>query len=43
MLELRINWGIANAMEQPEEYTAIYSDAGRVTVLALTFMTGIRF
>jgi hypothetical protein len=43
MLELRINWGIANAMEQPEEYTAISSDAGRVTVLALTFMTGIRF
>jgi hypothetical protein len=43
LLEFRINWGLANAMDQPEEYTAIYSDAGRVTVLAFTFMTGIRF
>jgi hypothetical protein len=43
MFELRINWGLANAMQQPEEFTDLYIDAGRVTVLAFTFMTGIRF
>jgi hypothetical protein len=43
MFELRINWGLANAMEQQEDFTAIYNDAGRVTVLAFTIMTGIRF
>ena len=42
IFEIRINWGLANAMEQPEEFTAIYNDAGRVNVLAFTFMTGFR-
>ncbi|UCH65740.1 MAG: PorT family protein [Ignavibacterium sp.] len=43
MFELRFNWGLANAMKQPDDYTALYEDAGRATVLAFTFMTGIRF
>mgnify|MGYP005725352509 CR=1 FL=1 len=43
MLEMRLNFGLANTMEQPEEFTEIFEDAGKVTVLAFTLMTGFRF
>lgn len=43
IFELRFSWGLANIMKQPEEYTALFEDAGRVNVIAVTLMTGFRF
>jgi hypothetical protein len=43
MFEARFNWGLANIMEQPQEFTDLYDDAGTVKILAFTFMTGFRF
>jgi hypothetical protein len=43
MFEIRFNWGLANMMAQPQEFTELYEDAGRVNVLAISFLTGICF
>jgi hypothetical protein len=40
VIEFRFNWGLANIMSQPEEFTEIFEDAGSVKVLAFTFMIG---
>jgi hypothetical protein len=43
MLEIRFNWGLANIMSQPEEFTEIFEDSGTVKILAFTFMIGFIF
>ena len=42
LLELRFNWGLANTMRQPEEYTNLYEDPGTIKLYALTLLTGFR-
>lgn len=42
MIELRINWGLANTMQQSEEYTSLYEDPGTVKLYALSLLTGFR-
>jgi hypothetical protein len=43
LFEIRFNWGLASMMAQPAEFTELYEDAGRVNVLAISFLTGIAF
>jgi hypothetical protein len=43
MVELRLNWGLANVMNQPDGFTDLFEDAGRVSVMAASLMTGLRF
>ena len=43
LFEIRFNWGLASMMAQPKEFIDLYDDAGRVNVLAFTFLTGIEF
>lgn len=43
MFEIRFNWGLAGMMAQPKEFIDLYEDAGRVNVLAFTFLVGICF
>jgi hypothetical protein len=43
IFDLRINWGFANVMTQPNEYISISGDPGTVKTRAVTLMTGYRF
>ena len=43
MFEIRLNWGLANSMKQPEEFIDLYKDAGSIRLLAFSLMTGFRF
>jgi len=43
LFEIRFNWGLASMMAQPKEFIDLYEDAGRVNVLAISFLTGICF
>ena len=42
MLELRFNLGLANTMQQPEEYPSLYENPGTVKLYALSLLTGFR-
>ena len=42
MLEIRFNWGLANTMEQPEEFISLYDDPGTVRLYSLSLVTGIK-
>ncbi|NNG26345.1 MAG: PorT family protein [Ignavibacteriaceae bacterium] len=43
IFDLRINWGFANIMTQPDEFISISDDAGTVKTRTATLMTGYRF
>jgi len=43
ILDLRINWGLANMMTQPDEFISISDDPGTVKTRVVTLMTGYRF
>lgn len=43
LFDLRVNWGFANVMTQPNEYISISGDPGTVKTRAVTLMTGYRF
>ncbi len=43
IFDLRINWGFANVMTQPDEFISISDDPGTVKTRAVTLMTGYRF
>ncbi|MBT8387274.1 MAG: PorT family protein [Ignavibacteria bacterium] len=43
IFDLRINWGFANVMTQPDEFISISDDLGTVKTRAVTLMTGYRF
>ncbi len=43
LFEIRFNWGLASMMAQPKEFIDLYEDAGRVNVIAVTLLTGIKF
>jgi len=42
MLEIRFNLGLANTMEQPEEFTSLYEDPGSVKLYSFSLVTGIK-
>jgi hypothetical protein len=41
--DLRLNWGLANVLSQPDGFININDDPGTVKTRAITFMTGYRF
>ena len=43
IFDLRINWGFANVMTQPDEFISVSDDSGTVKTRAVTLMTGYRF
>ena len=43
IFDLRINWGFANVLSQPDNFIDLYNDPGTVKTRAITFMTGYRF
>jgi len=43
ILDLRLNWGLANMMSQPDEYINILDDPGSVKTRVITLMAGYRF
>jgi len=42
MLEIRFNLGLANTMEQPEEFMSLYEDPGSVKLYSFSLVTGIK-
>jgi hypothetical protein len=42
IVELRLDWGLANSMTQREEYTDLFADPGRMNVVAMSLMAGYR-
>jgi hypothetical protein len=43
IFDLRINWGFANIMTQPDDFITLSGDPGTVKTRAVTLMTGYRF
>ena len=43
IFDLRVNWGLANIMRQPDEYINLSDDPGTVKTRVITLMTGYRF
>ena len=43
ILDLRINWGLANVLSQPDNFISLSDDTGTVKTRAITLMTGYRF
>ena len=43
IFDLRINWGLANVLSQPDNFIDLYNDPGTVKTRAITLMTGYRF
>ena len=43
ILDLRVNWGLANVLSQPDDFISISNDPGTVKTRAVTLMTGYRF
>jgi hypothetical protein len=43
ILDLRINWGFSNVMNQPDEFISLSGNPGTVKTRAVMFMTGYRF
>ena len=43
IFDLRINWGLANVLSQPDDFINLYDDPGTVKTRAVTLMTGYRF
>jgi hypothetical protein len=43
IFDLRINWGFANVLSQPDNFTSLYNDPGTVKSRAVTLLTGYRF
>ena len=41
LLEIRFNLGLANTMQQPEEFVSLYEDPGTVKLYSLSLVTGI--
>lgn len=40
VVEIRLDWGLANSMVQPDEYVDLHADPGRVHVIALALLAG---
>lgn len=43
IFDLRINWGFANVLSQPDNFIGLYDDPGTVKTRTITLMTGYRF
>ena len=43
IIDLRLNWGLANVLSQPDNFIDLYNDPGTVKTRAITLMTGYRF
>ena len=43
IIDLRINWGFANVLSQPDDFIRISDDPGTVKTRAITLMIGYRF
>jgi hypothetical protein len=43
IFDLRINWGFANVMTQPDDFISLSNDPGTVKTRAIILMTGYRF
>ena len=43
IFDLRVNWGLANIMEQPDEFISLSDNPGTVKTRAITLMTGYHF
>lgn len=43
VLDIRINWGFSNVMNEPDEYISLSDNPGTVKTRAVIFITGYRF